>query len=199
MSTLLHDCGRWRNFRDMSNDTDHNAPQPPQGPVARRIPDGDDRERNVCIDCGFVHYENPRIITGAVCTWEDKILLCRRAIAPRIGYWTIPAGYLEVNETVAEGARREVAEESGAAVEIGQLLGMFEIPRISQIYMVYQAAMMRPDLDPGPESLEAGLFAWDDIPWDELAFPSVAWSLEIFRDGKGPKFDVYAPHRPETG
>lgn len=186
-------------FHGMSNDTDHNASQPPQGPVARRIPDGDDRERNVCIDCGFVHYENPRIITGAVCTWDDKILLCRRAIAPRIGYWTIPAGYLEVNETVAEGARREVAEESGADVEIGTLLGMFEIPRISQVYMVYQAAMLKPALDPGPESLEAGLFAWDDIPWDELAFPSVAWSLEIFRDGSGPKFDVYAPHRPETG
>lgn len=183
----------------MSDETENDQARPPQGPVARRIPDGDDRERNVCIDCGFVHYENPRIIAGAVCTWQGKILLCRRAIEPRIGYWTIPAGYLELRETVAEGARREVAEESGADVQIGVLLGVFEIPRISQVYMVYQADMLRPDLDPGPESLEAGLFAWEDIPWDELAFPSVKWSLEIFRDGGGPKFDVYTHPRAETG
>ncbi|WNJ99715.1 NUDIX hydrolase [Thalassospiraceae bacterium LMO-JJ14] len=161
-----------------------------QGPVVRQIPEGDDRERMVCVDCGFIHYDNPRIVAGAVCTWQDKILLCRRAIAPRIGYWTIPAGYLELNETTDEGARREVMEESGANVDIGAFLGMFEIPRISQIYMVYQAAMISPELDPGPESIEAALFDWADIPWDEIAFPSITWALNVYREGGGPKFEV---------
>lgn len=163
-----------------------------QGPITSQIPDGDDRERMVCTDCGFIHYENPKVVAGAVCTWEGKILLCERAIEPRIGFWTIPAGYMELNETVAEGAAREVVEESGAKVEIEGLLGVFEIPRISQIYMVYHARMLSPDLDPGHESLSAGLFEWDEIPWDNLAFPSVTWSLEMFRDGgPGPHFEVH--------
>lgn len=161
-----------------------------QGPVVRQVPEGDDRERMVCVDCGFIHYDNPRIVAGAVCTWQEKILLCRRAIAPRIGYWTIPAGYLELNETTDEGARREVAEESGASVDIGAFLGIFEIPRISQVYMVYQAAMTSPELDPGPESIEAALFDWNDIPWDEIAFPSITWALNVYREGRGPKFEV---------
>jgi ADP-ribose pyrophosphatase YjhB (NUDIX family) len=161
-----------------------------RGPVVRKVPDGDDRERMMCVDCGFVHYDNPRIVAGAVCTWEGKILLCRRAIEPRVGYWTIPAGYLELNEAVQHGARREVVEESGAKVEINSFLGIFEIPRISQIYMIYHADMISPDLDPGPESLEAALFDWADIPWDELAFPSVRWALNVYRDGKGPQFEI---------
>ncbi|MEQ8320213.1 MAG: NUDIX hydrolase [Rhodospirillales bacterium] len=173
-----------------------NQPRPAQGPVVKAVPEGDDRERMVCVDCGFVHYDNPRIVTGAVCTWEGKILLCRRAIEPRVGYWTIPAGYLELNETIQEGARREVVEESGAMVEIGPFLGMFEIPRISQIYMIYEAAMTGPELDPGPESLEAGLFTWDEIPWDELAFPSITWALNVFRDGGGPHFVIH--NHPKT-
>jgi len=96
-----------------------------------------------------------------------------------------------LNETTDEGAKREVVEESGAVVDIGAFLGMFEIPRISQIYMIYEAAMTGPDLDPGPESIEAALFAWEDIPWDELAFPSVTWALHAYREGAGPKFDVF--------
>ncbi|MBO6521708.1 MAG: NUDIX hydrolase [Rhodospirillales bacterium] len=175
----------------MNEKTDSTADRQAQGPVVRKVPEGDDRERMVCVDCGFVHYDNPRIVTGAVCTWQDKILLCRRAIEPRIGYWTIPAGYLELNESVDEGAKREVVEESGANVDIGAFLGMFEIPRISQIYMIYEAAMISPALDPGPESSEAALFSWDEIPWQELAFPSVTWALEVFRAGDGPRFEIF--------
>ena len=163
----------------------------PKGPIVRKIPEGDDRERMVCTDCGFVHYDNPRIVAGAVCTWEDKILLCKRAIEPRIGYWTMPAGYLELGETVSQGAAREVREESGAVVDIKTYLGMFEIPRISQIYMVYHAEMQSAALDPGVESLDAALFTWEDIPWDELAFPSVPWSLNTFREGTYPKFEIF--------
>lgn len=163
-----------------------------QGPVTARIPEGDDRERLVCTDCGFIHYDNPKIIAGAVCTWQGKFLLCERAIEPRIGYWTIPAGFMELKESVAEGAAREVVEESGAQVEVEGLLGVFEIPRISQVYMVYKARMLSADLDPGPESLSAALFEWDDIPWDNLAFPSVRWSLEMFKNGgPGPHFEVH--------
>ncbi len=162
-----------------------------KGPTTPLIPEGDDRERMVCVDCGFIHYDNPRVVAGAVCTWEDKVLLCRRAIAPRIGFWTIPSGYLELNETVADGAAREVLEESGANVSVTGLVGMFEIPRISQIYIVYRAEMQSPNLDPGPESLEAALFDWSDIPWDDLAFPSVNWALNQFRDGAMPHFDVH--------
>jgi ADP-ribose pyrophosphatase YjhB (NUDIX family) len=175
----------------MSDDTD-NSMMTPQGPVTSQIPEGDDRERLVCTDCGFINYENPKIIAGAVCTWEDKYLLCERAIEPRLGYWTIPAGFMELHESVAEGAAREVVEESGAQVEIEGLLGVFEIPRISQVYMVYRARMLSPDLDPGPESLSAALFDWDDIPWDDLAFPSVVWSLNKYKDGgPGPHFEIH--------
>lgn len=175
----------------MSGNRDTPPDPKPMGPVAKRVPDGDDRERNVCLDCGFIHYDNPRVIAGAVCTWQDKVLLCRRAIPPRIGYWTIPAGYLELGETMSEGARREVREESGASVDIVSFLGLFEIPRISQIYAVYHATMTGPELDPGPESQEARLFDWADIPWDDLAFASVKWSLQVYQTGGTPKLDVH--------
>lgn len=174
------------------SDTSDKTPGDLLGPITPHVPEGDDRERMVCTDCGFIHYENPKIVAGAVCTWEGKVLLCERAIEPRIGYWTIPAGYMELQETVAEGAAREVVEESGAKVEIEGLLGVFEIPRISQVYMVYSARMTSPDLDPGPESLSAALFEWEDIPWDQLAFPSVTWSLEKYREGlPGPHFAIH--------
>jgi len=145
------------------------------------VPEGDDRERLVCLDCGYIHYENPKITVGAICTWEDKILLCRRAIEPRSGFWTIPAGYLEENETTAVGAAREVWEEARARVRMGALFGIYEIPRISQIYMIFLANMTHADCAPGPESAAVELFSWDDIPWEELAFPSVSWGLEEYR------------------
>ncbi len=147
----------------------------------RRTPEEDDRQRLVCDRCGFVNYENPKIVVGSVATWEDRILLCRRAIDPRIGYWTLPAGYLEQNESPEAGALREAWEEARARLEIDQLLATYAITRISQVQLIYRSRLLTPDIEAGPESREVGLFTWDEIPWDELAFPSVHWALEHFR------------------
>ena len=157
----------------------------PAGPVTRMIPEGDDHERLVCADCGFVLYENPKVIVGAVCSWEDRTLLCRRAIEPRRGYWTMPIGYMELGETTEQGALREVWEETLARAEIDALLGLYSIPEISQVHLIYRAHMLTPDCAPGTESLEVGLFTWDEIPWADLAYPNVRWSLEYDRDMKG--------------
>lgn len=157
-------------------------PKPGSGPIQLMIPDGDNRPRHVCGDCGFVHYRNPLVVVGAVCTWDEKILLCRRSIDPRSGYWTIPAGFLELNESAAEGAAREALEEACATIEIGTLLAVYNIPRISQIQLIYRARLASPDIAAGDESLEVGLFDWADIPWDDLAFPSVHWALKQFRE-----------------
>lgn len=166
------------------------------GPRLREIPAGDDRERLTCPDCGYIAYENPKVIAGAVCTWEDqgedRVLLCRRAIEPRRGFWTIPAGFLELGETMAEGAVREVWEEARAEVAIDGLLGVFEIPHISQIYVVFRARMTSPAHAAGPESEATQLVAWEDIPWDDLAFPSIRWSLERYREAsEGPHFSTH--------
>jgi ADP-ribose pyrophosphatase YjhB (NUDIX family) len=146
------------------------------------IPDGDNRERQVCPDCGFVNYENPKIVVGAVCHWEDRILLCRRAINPRRGFWTLPAGYMELNESAADAASREAWEEAEARIAIDGLLAVYSIPRISQVQLIYRARLISPAIAAGPESLDVVLFAWDEIPWDELAFPSVKWALDHFRE-----------------
>ena len=158
------------------------------------IPEGDDRLRQTCPDCGYIAYENPKLIVGAVCTWKDKFLLCKRAIEPRIGYWTIPAGYLEINETFAEGAAREVWEEARARIDISGVLGIYEIPRISQVYVIHKAELTEPKFGPGPESEEVMLINWENIPWNELAFPSVNWALKHHRSGDS---FVFARH-PEN-
>ncbi len=156
------------------------------GPSVKQVPPGDDRERLVCPDCGYIAYDNPKVVVGAVCVWEEKVLICRRAIEPRKGFWTIPAGYLELNETTAEGAIREAWEEARAEIEIDGLIGIYEIPRISQVYVVHHGRMTAPGHAAGPESEDVILAPWQDIPWDDLAFPSIKWSLERFRDGLGP-------------
>lgn len=150
-----------------------------------RKPEGDDREREVCRRCGFVNYENPKIVVGSVATWEDRILLCRRAINPRDGYWTLPAGYLELNESPEQGAVREAWEEARARLVIDQLLATYAITRISQVQLIYRARLSSPDIAAGPESREVGLFTWDQIPFDDIAFPSVRWALEHFRQTAG--------------
>lgn len=160
-----------------------------RGPTVETIPPGDNRSRLTCPDCGFVRYENPKIVVGAVCTWQDKVLLCRRAIPPQVGFWTIPAGFMEMSETTAEGAVREVLEEAGAQIEIGELIGIYDIPRISQVYVIYAARMTAGDVAAGIESQNVGLFAWDDVPWGEIAFPSITWALKRFRGEPGPAFD----------
>jgi ADP-ribose pyrophosphatase YjhB (NUDIX family) len=153
-----------------------------RGPSVLTIPEGDNRERMVCPDCGFINYENPKIVVGSVCLFEGRFLLCRRAINPRRGFWTLPAGYLELNEATAAGAVREAWEEARARIVIDGLLAVYDIPRISQVQVIYRAHLEAPDFAAGPESLEVKLFAWEEIPWDELAFPSVRWALDHYRD-----------------
>ncbi|MCH8686061.1 NUDIX hydrolase [Pedomonas mirosovicensis] len=148
---------------------------------SRRIPPGDTLLRRVCDTCGFVDYENPKIVVGAVVRQGEQVLLCRRAIEPRHGFWTIPAGFMELNETAEEGARREAREEACADIRITGLLAVYSIPRISQVQLIYVAELTG-GFAPGPESLEVRLFDWDDIPWDELAFPSVHWALRHRRE-----------------
>lgn len=156
------------------------------GPSVEKVPDGDTRPRLVCPDCGYIAYANPKIVVGAVCTWDARVLLCRRAITPARGLWTIPAGFMELGETSAEGAAREVWEEAQARVRIEGLVGIYEIPHISQVNIIYHATMTGPDCAAGEESETVGLFGWEDIPWSALAFASVRWSLERFRAGPGP-------------
>jgi len=163
------------------------AERPAKGPVVRMVPDGDDRERLVCTDCGFINYVNPKVVVGAVCTWQETILLCRRAINPRKGFWTLPAGYLEERETTEAGAAREAWEEARARIALEGVLGVYNIPRLSQVQIIYRARLLAPDVTAGPESLEVALFRWDDIPWADIAFPSVHWALEHFRASLGQK------------
>ena len=164
----------------------------PAGPSVRSIPDGDSRERLVCLDCGFISYDNPKVVVGSVAVWEEKILLCRRAIPPRVGLWTLPAGYLELNETSEAGAAREAWEEARARIAIDGLLAVYNIPRISQVQLIYRARLESADVSAGEESLEVGLFQWDGIPWDEIAFPSVGWALGHYRESAGRPLE--APH-----
>jgi len=152
---------------------------------SRLVPAGDNRERLVCNSCGFVSYENPKVVVGSVCTWGDRILLCKRAIMPRRGYWTLPAGYLEAREATTVGAAREAYEEAFARIEIDALLAVYNIPRISQVQVIYRARLLGDDVSAGPESEAVGLFTWDEIPWDDLAFPSVRWALHHFREVRG--------------
>jgi ADP-ribose pyrophosphatase YjhB (NUDIX family) len=160
----------------------------------RSIPDGDNRERKVCADCGFIAYENPKVIVGSVVVANGRVLMCRRAIEPRLGFWTLPAGYLELGETLEEGAVREAREEAEATITIDGILGVFSIARIAQVQVIFLARFAdtgSPVFSPGLESLEVRLFEPDKVPWDEIAFPSVRWSLNSWLDlGSG------SPGRP---
>jgi ADP-ribose pyrophosphatase YjhB (NUDIX family) len=170
----------------------------PEPPFIRKIPEGDDRERLVCGDCGFVYYQNPKIVVGSVVEHDGRILLCRRAIPPRVGYWTIPAGYLELNEGAEAGARREAWEEARADIAIDQLLAVYTIERISQVQLIYRAGLNTDDVAAGPESQEVALFAWADLPWAELAFPSVHWALKHFEEVRGERAFAPRANPPEA-
>jgi ADP-ribose pyrophosphatase YjhB (NUDIX family) len=148
------------------------------------VPAGDDRERRVCQTCGFIDYVNPRIVTGVVAHRDRRILLCRRAIDPRKGFWTLPAGFLELGESVEEGARREAREEACAELELETMLAVYSIPRIGQVQIFFRARLLN-DPAPGLESTDVKLAAWDEIPWADLAFPSVKWSLDVHRAVEG--------------
>jgi ADP-ribose pyrophosphatase YjhB (NUDIX family) len=147
------------------------------GPIEWRVPAQDDRERHVCSACATVHYSNPKVVVGSVCTLGDRLLLCRRAIEPGRGLWTIPAGYLENGETVEEGARREAWEEARAAIDLEGLIAVYSIKRIDQVQLLFRARLTRPEVAAGPESLEVVLVDWDAIPREPLAFPTVNWVL----------------------
>ena len=151
----------------------------------RTVPEGDTHERDVCGECGFIHYQNPKVVVGSVVHHDGKIMLCKRAIEPRSGYWTVPAGYMELGETAAEGAMREAREEACADIVIEAVLAVYTITRIAQVQVMHVAHLATPHFEPGPESTEVDLFAWDDIPWDDLAFPSVHWVLKHFREVEG--------------
>lgn len=164
----------------------------------KKIPSGDDRVRQVCTHCGFIDYENPKIVVGSVATYENKILLCRRAIEPRRGYWTLPAGYLEQNETSEAGALREAWEEARARLKIDRLLAVYSVPRISQIQLIYRAALISDNVAPGPESEQIMLAEWNDIPWADIAFPTVGWALRHYKESAADEnFKPYT--NPEDG
>lgn len=157
-----------------------------------RVPDGDNRPRHVCPACSEILYQNPRVVVGTLCTWEDRILLCRRAIEPRYGLWTLPAGFLELGESVADGAIRETDEEAGARIEIGPVYSMIDVLHAGQVHIFYRARMTSDVLDPGPESLEARLFPPSEIPWDTLAFKTVIQTLKWFiEDRQTDRFPLH--------
>ena len=168
-------------------------------PTEYKIPLGDHQTRQVCPACKTIHYVNPKLICGALALWEDKVLLCRRAIEPRYGLWTLPAGYMELFETMEQGAARETREEAEAEIEIEQLYCMYNIPRIGQIYVLFKAQLNDGIFGAGEESIECRLFEEHEIPWNDLAFPSVKRTLEhFFEDRKTLKNTDQFPTHLET-
>jgi ADP-ribose pyrophosphatase YjhB (NUDIX family) len=152
--------------------------------VTLKVPAGDNRPRYVCDRCGSVHYQNPRMVVGCLPEWEDRVLLCRRAIEPKYGFWTLPAGFMENGETTAEGAMRETLEEAGARVEVIDLFSMINVPDINQVYILFRARLLDLDFHPGEESLEVALFREADIPWQEIAFRTVHKTLEHYYEDR---------------
>lgn len=159
--------------------------------VELRVPDGDDRDRYVCVSCDSIHYINPRIIVGCVAVHDERILLCKRAIEPRYGLWTLPAGFMENGETTRQGAARETWEEARGRVSDLELYRVFDVPYISQVYMFYRCRLLDGDYGVGPESLETVLYDEADIPWDEIAFPVVRETLRDFlRDRQRGEYPI---------
>lgn len=165
----------------------------------RRVPHGDTHARMVCRQCSWIHYENPRVIVAALCLWQNQVLLCRRAIAPRYGFWTLPGGFMEIGETLEQATCREVREEAGAAIQIDSLLATYSVPRIGQVHMVYLASMESPTFCSGEESLDVRLFPCTEagLPWEELAFPVNHWTLRDFLSLHGQPLQSPFTYRPE--
>lgn len=153
-------------------------------PVERRVPAGDNLPRAVCSVCGAVHYENPRVVVGCVPEWRGQILLCRRAIEPRRGYWTAPAGFLEIGETLQRAAARESREEALAEVEIGSLLSVSNVLHAAQVHVMFRAHLLDGRFGLGTESLEVALYAESEIPWDQIAFPSIDFALRCYLEDR---------------
>lgn len=164
-----------------------------------QIPAGEDRMRQVCDTCGFINYINPKIVAGVVIDdGQGRVLLCRRAIEPRHGFWTVPAGFMEERETTAQGAAREAWEEAQAKVSINALLAIYEVPRISQVHFMYRGTLSEDSFAPGPESLEVAWFAYADIPWEQMAFPTGVWALKDWAKVQGQASFVPFSNPPGT-
>ena len=152
--------------------------------VTLTVPADDNRPRYVCTNCGTIHYQNPKMVLGSIPVWERdgelKVLLCKRAIEPRHGYWTLPAGFMENGETTAEAAIRETEEEAGANIKLGKLFSLLNVVRVQQVHMFYLATLLDLHFAPGIESLDVQLFSEAEIPWDDLAFPTIRATLELF-------------------
>ncbi|MEQ1806280.1 MAG: NUDIX hydrolase [Burkholderiaceae bacterium] len=162
------------------------------GAVRYQIPADDNRERAVCSACGAIHYENPINVVGTVPVWQDQVLLCRRNIEPRHGFWTLPAGFLELGESTSQGAIRETVEEAGARIELEGLLTLLNVVRVGQLHLYYRARLCDTEFAPGPETIEARLFTEEQIPWDELAFRTVRETLErYFDDRRRGRFELH--------
>ena len=160
------------------------------GPVSRRTPEKDTYERWVCDDCGIVHYQNPLIVVGCVAERNGKVLLCKRAIEPRYGYWTVPAGFMELGETMAGGAARETLEEACATVELSHLFASVDVIDAGQVHLFFSGKLVS-DYGIGEESLEVGLFSEEEIPWDQLAFQSGKFALRKYFEDRGDNNGVH--------
>jgi len=166
-------------------------------PVAKRVPPGDSLPRYVCDQCGEIHYQNPKLVVGSVPEWEGRLLLCRRAIEPRYGYWTLPAGFMENDETAGEGALRETLEEAGAQVQLAEPFSMISVPRVNQVHLFFRARLVDLQFRPGAETLEVALFEEAGVPWREIAFRTVALTLERwFADRARGAFGFHAADVP---
>lgn len=160
--------------------------------VELRCPADDNRLRHICTACGTIHYQNPKMVIGSIPEWEDKILLCRRAIEPRHGLWTLPGGFMENGETTSGAAIRETLEEANARIAIGDLYSMYSLPHINQVHLLFRARLLDLDFAPGAESLEVRLFSEHEIPWGEIAFRPVKFSLEhYFADRREGRFSLH--------
>ncbi|WP_066334325.1 NUDIX hydrolase [Azohydromonas lata] len=160
--------------------------------VQYRIPPDDNRERAVCPACSRIHYENPLNVVGTLPVWNDQVLLCLRNIEPRRGFWTLPAGFMELGETTSQGALRETQEEAGAHIELGQLFSVMNVRQVGQVHLYYLAKLTDTHLDPGPETIEARLFSEAEIPWDQIAFRTVRETLKrYFEDRKRGQFGLH--------
>ncbi|MFA6922322.1 MAG: NUDIX hydrolase [Gallionella sp.] len=161
-------------------------------PVELRTPCDDNRARHICTACGIIHYQNPRLVIASIPAWKDKVLLCRRAIEPRYGLWTLPGGFMENGESTGDAAIRETLEEACARIEIIDLFSMYSLPYLDQVHLLFRARLLDLDFAPGQESLEVRLFSEAQIPWDELAFRPVRYSLEhYFSDRNKGAFSLH--------
>jgi ADP-ribose pyrophosphatase YjhB (NUDIX family) len=162
-------------------------------PVTLKTPPGDNLPRHVCSSCGAIHYQNPKMVIGCLAEWDDAVLLCRRAIEPRYGLWTLPAGFMEIGETVAQAAVRETLEEANARVELTDLFSMLSVPHVNQVHIFYRARLLDLEFGPGAESLEVQLFPEHDIPWQALAFRTISTTLNhYYSDRKAGSFGFHA-------